>query len=283
MNFGSPSLLSNGTVDVTATLSISCSAMTSGTYVYCLSIDAGAGGVSGSNRTMTKTSGGTLAFNIYQDSARTIPWGSRTTPSLGTIPGISINGSTAPTGSRTIYGRIVGGQAGVAPGSYSSLFSGSNVQLYRLASSQTNCTSGTLEGKAATVSPSFTVSAAPIADCSVSAGALAFGAKGSLTANVDSTATISATCTGTTPYAIGLGNGLTGTSATDRRMTSGANSISYALYLDSARTNVWSTSATASGTGTGSSYTHIVYGRVPAQTTPAPSSYSDTVVVTLTY
>ncbi|WP_409528142.1 spore coat protein U domain-containing protein [Rhizobium sp.] len=37
------------------------------------------------------------------------------------------------------------------------------------------------------------------------------------------------------------------------------------------------------GTGTGSPQTLTVYGRVPAQNTPAPGTYSDTVVVTVSY
>jgi spore coat protein U-like protein len=40
---------------------------------------------------------------------------------------------------------------------------------------------------------------------------------------------------------------------------------------------------TVSATGNGAAQTHTVYGRVPAQTTPAPATYSDTVTVTVTY
>jgi spore coat protein U-like protein len=38
-----------------------------------------------------------------------------------------------------------------------------------------------------------------------------------------------------------------------------------------------------SGTGIGSSQNYTVYGRVQAQTTPAPGTYTDTITVTVTY
>jgi spore coat protein U-like protein len=37
------------------------------------------------------------------------------------------------------------------------------------------------------------------------------------------------------------------------------------------------------GTGSGLPQTFTVYGRVPTQNTPAPGSYSDTVVLTISY
>ncbi|WP_280527698.1 spore coat protein U domain-containing protein [Ciceribacter thiooxidans] len=37
------------------------------------------------------------------------------------------------------------------------------------------------------------------------------------------------------------------------------------------------------GTGTGLTENVSVYGRVPAQSTPAPGTYTDTIVVTVTY
>jgi spore coat protein U-like protein len=35
--------------------------------------------------------------------------------------------------------------------------------------------------------------------------------------------------------------------------------------------------------GNGASQSYTVYGRVPAQTTPAPAAYTDTITVTVTY
>ena len=41
--------------------------------------------------------------------------------------------------------------------------------------------------------------------------------------------------------------------------------------------------ATLGGTGTAATQSIPVYGRVPAQATPPPGTYSDTVVATVTY
>jgi spore coat protein U-like protein len=40
---------------------------------------------------------------------------------------------------------------------------------------------------------------------------------------------------------------------------------------------------TVSSTGTGAVQSFTVYGQVPAQSTPAPGAYSDTITVTVTY
>jgi spore coat protein U-like protein len=69
-------------------------------------------------------------------------------------------------------------------------------------------------------------------------------------------------------------------------MTSGGNTVGYSLYSDSARTTVWGETIgvdTVAGSGTGLSANVDVYGRVPAQITPAPATYTDTIVVTVTY
>jgi spore coat protein U-like protein len=136
-------------------------------------------------------------------------------------------------------------------------------------------------------STSFTVSATNVTQCSVSSTAVNFGSQGLLNANLDATGTISLTCTNGAPYAIALNGGNSGASdPTQRKLVNGANQATYGLYRDSARTSPWgSTSGTnnQAGTGTGVSQNYTVYGRVPPQTTPAPGTYSDTVVVTLTY
>jgi spore coat protein U-like protein len=69
-------------------------------------------------------------------------------------------------------------------------------------------------------------------------------------------------------------------------MSSSGVNVLYGLYQDSARTQPWGNTVgtnTTSGTGTGTAQTQTVYGRVAAQATPAPGSYSDSVVVTVGY
>jgi spore coat protein U-like protein len=142
---------------------------------------------------------------------------------------------------------------------------------------------------AATTGTTFTVQVTIVASCVInSASTLNFGgSQGALTADVDQTSTISVQCTNTTPYNIGLDAG-TGAGATvaTRKLTNGGNTINYSLYRDVGRAQVWGTTIgtdTVSATGNGSAQSHTVYGRVPAQTTPAPATYTDTVTVTVTY
>jgi spore coat protein U-like protein len=40
---------------------------------------------------------------------------------------------------------------------------------------------------------------------------------------------------------------------------------------------------TVAATGSGAAQSYTVYGRITAQTTPAPGTYTDTITVTVTY
>ncbi len=94
-------------------------------------------------------------------------------------------------------------------------------------------------------------------------------------------------CTNTTPYNIGLDAGTgSGATVTTRKLTNGAATINYSLYTTSGRTTVWGNTVgtdTVAATGNGASQSYTIFGRVPAQTTPAPATYSDTITVTVTY
>lgn len=141
---------------------------------------------------------------------------------------------------------------------------------------------------AATTTSTFSVQVAIAASCTInSASTLNFGSQGVLIANVDQSSTVAVQCTNTTPYNVGLDAG-TGSGATVavRKMTSGANTVSYSLYTDAGRTTVWGETIgtdTVAATGNGASQSYTVYGRIAPQTTPAPGNYSDTITVTVTY
>nr|WP_217283650.1 spore coat U domain-containing protein [Aquabacterium terrae] len=142
---------------------------------------------------------------------------------------------------------------------------------------------------AATTTTTFTVQVTIVASCVIgSASTLNFGgSQGVITTNVDQTSTVQVQCTDTTPYNIGFNAG-TGSGATVavRKMTNAGNTINYSLYSDAGRTTVWGNTVgtdTVAATGNGASQSYTVYGRVPAQTTPAPATYSDTITVTVTY
>jgi spore coat protein U-like protein len=141
---------------------------------------------------------------------------------------------------------------------------------------------------ASTTTSTFTTQITIAATCVInSASTLDFGTQGVLTANVDNTSTVSVQCTDTTPYNIGLDAG-TGAGATvgTRKLTNGGNTINYTLYSNAGRTTVWGNTVatdTVAATGNGAAQPYTVYGRVTAQTTPAPGTYTDTVTVTVTY
>jgi spore coat protein U-like protein len=150
--------------------------------------------------------------------------------------------------------------------------------------------SGSGTALASTATQSFTVQITLTASCifSSATGALNFGsAQRVIDSNVDAATTLNVQCTNTTPYNIGLSaGGGSGATFAARKMTGGSATVTYSLYSDSSRTTVWGDtvgSNTVSGTGSGSTQAITVYGRVPAQSTPAPGAYSDTVTATITY
>jgi spore coat protein U-like protein len=123
-------------------------------------------------------------------------------------------------------------------------------------------------------------------DCGVTATNLAFGNyTGAL---VDSTSTISVTCTSTTTYNVGLNAGLaTGATVTNRSMTGpGSALLHYSLFSNSGYTTNWGNTVgtnTVAGTGNGVVQSLTVYGQVPAGQHSTPGSYTDTITVSVTY
>ena len=125
----------------------------------------------------------------------------------------------------------------------------------------------------------FAINATVQATCSVTATPLAFGTYIPTAASAN-TATVSVTCTNSTPYTLGLGAGLNGT-VTARAMKSGAVLLNYGLFTDAAHTNNFATLASANGNG--SAVVTTVYGQVPSGQYVAPNTYSDTITATVTY
>ena len=139
-----------------------------------------------------------------------------------------------------------------------------------------------------TTTTPFTVQITIVASCVInSAGTLNFGNQNVLTSAVPGTSTIQVQCTNTTPYNIGLNAGTApGATVTTRKMTNAGNTISYSLYSNAGMTTNWGNTVgtdTVAATGNGAAQSYTVYGQVPAQTTPAPATYTDTITVTVTY
>lgn len=287
MNFGFVNLAGGASPNSTATLNVTCNNnSSSGLSVrICANINAGSGGqVSGVRQMKLGSTSTALNYQLYQDALRLTPWGSVDQTAIGSplvidmlLPAL-INSATY-----TVYGRISASQASAAKGLYTSSFAGMetrfNYAAYTLgAPSCTGMTQGLTRVP-------FTVTAAVEPTCIVSAQSINFGSHGVLRTAVDATGSISLTCTANLPYTVSLNGGLSNSPPAARRMTRSGAGVTYGLYRDTNRANVWGSAAgqIASGTGNGSAQTLTVYGRVPAQNTPAPGLYSDTVVVTVNY
>jgi spore coat protein U-like protein len=288
LNFGTIDLTANTPFTSTATLSASCTGTGNATVRACPNIDVGSGGSTSGSPRFLLNGAAQLNFNLYQDGAYTSVWGSDLWAFAGSYPSptidVTLNGSGSGSASQTIYGQIWAGQQTLAAGTYASAFSGTQASVAYAYSTVGTC--ATIGSSHATSAP-FTVTATDASNCSVNASTLNFGAVGVLGSAVNAASSLTVTCTNALPYTIALDGGLSGaTNPTQRVMSQAAQQITYGLYRDSARAQPWGDSVgtnTAAGTGSGLAQTLTVYGRVPAQTTPAPGTYLDTVVVTISY
>jgi spore coat protein U-like protein len=289
VNFGNVNLLSGGTADSSATLNMTCKNTLNVSLFLrvCPNIGEGSGGSSGGTRLMQNGSGQPLSFQLYQNAARTVPWGSVDQPQFGSPPPIDILllplTSTTPPAT-TLYGRILGSQASAAGGNYISTFSGANTRFSYKAYTLVAPPCNTLTDNPTQVP--FVVQANVDRTCNVSAQNINFGTHGILNTQLDAAGSLAVTCTLSLPYTISLNGGLANaTSPVRRKMLKGSESVEYGLYGNASRTQPWGNSAgqTVSGVGTGLQQALPVYGRVLPQPTPSPGLYSDTVVVTVTY
>lgn len=284
--FGSFDASTGSAVDTTGMISFNCNGMAkNSSYNFCISIESGSA-FSGSTRQLA-SGASRLNYGLYSDAARISNWGSYRTGFGGS--GVTVN---QPTGSSsnlvfsvTVYGRIFSGQTSAPAGAYTSSFTNSPYVTWDEAPPAGDpCLTSTK-----TLQTSFAANATVVSTCQVSATNLNFGSVGSLTSAVDATNTVNVTCSNGTAYQVGLGVGNgSGATVAARKMTKAAtsNTTTYSLYRNAARSQVWGTTIgtdTQSGTGTGSSQSLTVYGRVPSQTTPPPGVYTDTIVVTVTY
>jgi len=288
LNFGSIDLTANSTFTSTATYSASCTGTANTTVRTCPNIDTGSGGSTSGSPRFLLNGAARLNFNLYQDNAYTSVWGSNLWAFAGSYPSptidVSLNSGGTGSASQTIYGQVWAGQQTLAGGAYSSTFSGTQASVAYAYSTVGTCAT---IGSSHATSASFSVSATDVTTCAVNASTLNFGAAGVLRSALDATSSVAVTCTNSAPYTLALDGGLSAaTNPAQRKMTLGGQAITYGLYQDSGRSQPWGDSTgtnTVAGTGSGLTQTFTVYGRVPAQTTPAPGTYTDTVVVTLSY
>ncbi len=101
--------------------------------------------------------------------------------------------------------------------------------------------------------------------------------------HIESTGSVEVVCVLTTAYTIALspGNG----SYAPRVMKSGVHSLTYNLYTDATRTTIWGDGTGGTGVVSGNAIiaNHTIYGRVPAGQNVNVGSYSDSLIVTITF
>ncbi len=144
---------------------------------------------------------------------------------------------------------------------------------------------------AASASASLSVSASVANNCTISTAALAFGAYDPVVANaasnLDSTGTVTITCTKGAASTIGLNLGSNASGST-RRLTDGSsNYLTYEMYQDSGRTTVWGNSGAAlltpAAAPSKTARNFTVYGRVTSNQDVPAGSYADTVTATVNF
>ncbi len=289
-DFGSFQPINGGQISRTLTLTLSCTGGSpNSNFRMCLSLGSGEGFAAASTDRVMVDNGSEVQYQMHQDSARTILWGSDA--STGSLPRLqwdfTTDGSGRTNATRRVYGRLLSTpNRDAVPGPYQASFAGAGNTLAEWAALSA-ATCNTISGTGRATSWSFLVSVGVAAQCTTTASTLNFGTRASLGTVVSANSSVNVSCSTSTAYSVGLNAGATtgGTTAL-RRMGSGTSSVGYQLCRNNTCTLNWGDTTatdTASGIGIGSSQRFTVYGRVPAQANPPPGAYTDTVTVTVTY
>ncbi len=139
---------------------------------------------------------------------------------------------------------------------------------------------------AATAPSTMAVTSTVQATCTNTITPLAFGVYTG--AAVPAQATITVTCTDTTPYTISLDPGtFPGATVATRELTGPtAAGVNYVLTQDAAFAVNWGQSVgddTVAGTGNGAAQAITIFANEPAGQYVAPGAYTDTITATVTY
>ena len=144
---------------------------------------------------------------------------------------------------------------------------------------------------AATATGTMTVSTTVAMSCTISAGAMTFASYyPTADAAVDGTATIQSSCTKGGAAIITMGQGSNANAgstpaAPDRQMSNGDARLAYDIYSDADRSAaIGDTAETGLAvTGAGGAFGTAVYGRIPAGQAVGVGSFSDQVLIVVTF
>ncbi len=305
INFGNVSPLTSADVVVSATGTVNCGwSLLSPTPPYlmlfpnvtvCVNIGLGAGSATAAPRTLSNGSA-KLEYNLYRDATLTPAAiaGSTTLPSASipilsvlSVPNLLLGGSISQN--FTVWGKIPAGAAlaavptvGNADTDYTSSFAGQasiSYAYYNLV--QPDCSTGQTAGFA------FTARARVVNDCKINAAPLSFGTVGALTSAVRANSALSVQCVNNNAYQIVLNGGTTAANVGARAMKSAAGGLVNYRLSSTLDGPLWGDgtlgTSVVSGVGTGATVSVPMYGMAPAQATPAPGDYRDTVTATVVF
>jgi spore coat protein U-like protein len=289
VSFGSVDVTANDVRDSFGRFTASCSGTPGASVSICPSFNEGSGGATsdGALRYLVQE-GERMAFAIWSDRQSGRPWGSYHWGLPGRPPSLAVklDASGRGTLSRSVRFRLLSGQTTLRPGSYVSSFAGAGTRINFAYAEAGSCAAISEQNLNPSQAP-FTVSANVSASCLVTASDARFGAKLKLDAEVDTANQIIVRCSAGIPYQIGLDGGQAGASdPASREMRNGAHRVLYGIFADAARKKGWGNSLgenTVSGTGTGGVQGYTGYLRIHPQATPPAGTYSDRIVVTVTY
>lgn len=295
VNFGSVNPLSATDSTASMTFNYSCTKEVSDLLAgatLCFNIGASAvsGQVNSRRISLAGSPTSTLAYQLYQDSAHSIVWGSQYQSGTSyPVIQLSLLNLTPVTGSLTVYAKIPAGQAAAAPGIYQDTYSAATasvtINTFAL-TPPTTC--GTTQGPGFP----FIVSASVAKFCNVAATSnINLGSVPATQTNIAAGGSIGVACTSNTPYTIGLvpsNNSATGSGVMNTSTGNAGNSdrVPYQLRSATGMSGApWGNTAgtnTLAGTGNGQITTYPVYATV-AGANYTPDSYTDTVTVNVTY
>lgn len=279
--------ISGAALSATGTIPVSCTFPLLGgnpNVKLCLALNA-------SQPLTLVNAGNAINFGLFIDPAYSTAWGNSTANVIAVTMARNLLGGTV-TQNVNIYARIAATQNTVPTSSngntvYTHAFAATDATLqyasYAALAPAPACGSAMTAAAGAPFNANVTV----INNCTIAAMNITFATQSALTKPVTCNSMLTVQCTKNDAFRISLSGGLVGT-VTARAMTGLTTSrVSYQLYLDNGYSTIWGdgTSGTSQLTGIGTGFVQAVpiYAQVPAQATPAPGVYTDTVTATIQF
>lgn len=218
----------------------------------------------------------TLAFNVYKDAGGAMIWTQNNPFTLQ----ITIAANSAYSGSFTYYGRIAEGQTPIAGSTYNAAFYETTLGFIVSGNPVCQPNPTNLSGRKFNLD----ITAHPVTTCVFgTSDAVDFGTHARLADNTYATGAVRIICPLNVNWTLHFDGGQNAL-GTERRMRNGTGSyIPYLLYRDAGHTQQIAIDGTIPGAGTGLTQQVPVYGRIEPRSLPEIGTYSDFVVVILSF